>query len=132
MKGKQHANVPYIYGKRVNRLRKYLIHVVFVSLSYMLLGKKKKEETQEGALTIKRKKKERLITNGNAIYLPFRQKAVDYNLFYEFVDFGGRECERAEKNRKRLVNKAFDACVCCCALCCTLFTSDIFRGSQWQ
>ena len=91
----------HIHGKRANRLRKYLIHVVFVSLSYMLLRKKKKEETQEGALTIikKKKKRKRLITNVNAIYLPFRQKAVDYNLFAEFVDFGGRGCERAEKNR---------------------------------
>lgn len=126
MKGKQHANVPYLWetsesSSEVSHTRCFRFVVIHVT---------EKDEGNGNAgrsAHNKKEKKKRLITNVNAIHLPFRQKAVDY-VSYEFVDFGGREYERAEKDP----NKAFDARVCCCALCCTLFTSDIFRGSQWQ
>ena len=80
MKGKQHANVPYLWetsesSSEVSHTRCFRFVVIHVT-------EKEEEKGNAGrsAHNKKKKKKKRLITNVNAIYLPFRQKAVDYNL----------------------------------------------------
>lgn len=124
MKGKQHANVPY--GKHANRLRKYLIHVVFVSLSYMLL--KTKNKNKNAGRSAHNKNRYSLTLRDNTL----RSRRLWTMISYINSLFFGSKKMRMHSRETCASYHVTRSVICAVALFAVFFSSDIFGDSQWQ